>query len=80
MLRKNVKFYKWQNGSKMQYLVNLATENHFGVDLSRGKYCKILIATNVLSRGMDCNFIANLVSFDLPQDEFGKADCETYLH
>jgi len=41
---------------------------------------KILITTNVLSRGIDIEQVTIVVNFDLPVDVNGKADCETYLH
>jgi len=41
---------------------------------------KILITTNVLSRGIDVEQVTIVVNFDLPVDVAGKADCETYLH
>jgi len=41
---------------------------------------KILITTNVLSRGIDVEQVTIVVNFDLPVDVNGKADCETYLH
>lgn len=41
---------------------------------------KILITTNVLSRGIDVEQVTIVVNFDLPMDQNGQADCETYLH
>jgi len=41
---------------------------------------KILITTNVLSRGIDVEQVTIVVNFDLPVDMSGNADCETYLH
>jgi len=41
---------------------------------------KILITTNVLSRGIDVEQVTIVVNFDLPVDVYNKADCETYLH
>jgi len=41
---------------------------------------KILITTNVLSRGIDIEQVTIVVNFDLPVDVNGEADCETYLH
>jgi len=41
---------------------------------------KILITTNVLSRGIDVEQVTIVVNFDLPIDVTGTADCETYLH
>lgn len=41
---------------------------------------KVLITTNVLSRGIDVEQVTIVVNFDLPVDLNRKADCETYLH
>lgn len=41
---------------------------------------KVLITTNVLSRGIDIDQVNIVVNFDLPINQEGKADCETYLH
>lgn len=41
---------------------------------------KVLVTTNVLSRGIDIEQVTIVVNFDLPVDQAGDADCETYLH
>ncbi|XP_022913607.1 DEAD-box helicase Dbp80 [Onthophagus taurus] len=41
---------------------------------------KVLITTNVLSRGIDVEQVTIVVNFDLPLDGNGQPDCETYLH
>ncbi|XP_022257110.1 DEAD-box helicase Dbp80-like isoform X2 [Limulus polyphemus] len=41
---------------------------------------KVLITTNVCARGIDVEQVTVVVNFDLPVDQKGKADCETYLH
>lgn len=41
---------------------------------------KVLITTNVLSRGIDVEAVTIVVNFDLPVDLQRQADCETYLH
>ena len=41
---------------------------------------KILITTNVMSRGIDVEQVTIVVNYDLPVDLNGRADCETYLH
>lgn len=41
---------------------------------------KVLITTNVLSRGIDVEQVTLVVNFDMPMDMNRKADCETYLH
>uniref|UniRef100_A0A1A9X3F0 RNA helicase n=1 Tax=Glossina brevipalpis TaxID=37001 RepID=A0A1A9X3F0_9MUSC len=50
------------------------------LDRFRVGYEKVLIATNVLSRGIDIEQVTIVVNFDLPIDGEGNADCETYLH
>uniref|UniRef100_A0A8C5E9L9 RNA helicase n=1 Tax=Gouania willdenowi TaxID=441366 RepID=A0A8C5E9L9_GOUWI len=41
---------------------------------------KVLVTTNVCSRGIDVAQISLVVNFDLPVDIDGNADSETYLH
>jgi len=41
---------------------------------------KIIIATDVLCRGIDVEQVTIVVNFDLPLDKEGRANCETYLH
>jgi ATP-dependent RNA helicase DDX19/DBP5 len=41
---------------------------------------KVLITTNVSARGIDVEQVTVVVNFDLPTDQGGQADCETYLH
>ncbi|XP_056129520.1 ATP-dependent RNA helicase DDX19A [Lampris incognitus] len=41
---------------------------------------KVLVTTNVCSRGIDVEQVSIVVNFDLPVDREGKADNETYLH
>ncbi|XP_067140022.1 DEAD-box helicase Dbp80-like [Centruroides vittatus] len=41
---------------------------------------KVLITTNVCARGIDIEQVTLVVNFDLPVDQKGNADCETYLH
>lgn len=50
------------------------------LDRFRAGLEKVLITTNVLSRGIDVEQVTIVVNFDLPMDANGKADCETYLH
>lgn len=50
------------------------------LDRFRAGLEKVLITTNVLSRGIDVEQVTIVVNFDLPVDLEGKADCETYLH
>ncbi|GBL87069.1 DEAD-box helicase Dbp80 [Araneus ventricosus] len=41
---------------------------------------KVLITTNVCSRGIDVEQVTLVVNFDLPVTVSKEADCETYLH
>uniref|UniRef100_A0A3P8UHP7 RNA helicase n=1 Tax=Amphiprion percula TaxID=161767 RepID=A0A3P8UHP7_AMPPE len=41
---------------------------------------KVLVTTNVCSRGIDVEQVSLVVNFDLPVDLDGNADSETYLH
>lgn len=41
---------------------------------------KVLVTTNVCSRGIDVEQVSIVVNFDLPVDLDGNADNETYLH
>ncbi|XP_031650383.1 ATP-dependent RNA helicase DDX19B isoform X5 [Oncorhynchus kisutch] len=41
---------------------------------------KVLVTTNVCSRGIDVEQVSVVINFDLPIDKDGNADNETYLH
>lgn len=41
---------------------------------------RVLVTTNVCSRGIDVEQVTLVVNFDMPVDTQGRADCETYLH
>lgn len=41
---------------------------------------KVLIATNVLARGIDIKSVMMVLNYDLPLDKSNKPDYETYLH
>ncbi|KAF8764327.1 ATP-dependent RNA helicase DDX19B like protein [Argiope bruennichi] len=41
---------------------------------------KVLITTNVCARGIDVEQVTVVINFDLPVNQKGEADCETYLH
>lgn len=45
----------------------------------RSNQFRILLATNVLSRGIDVSQVSMVINYDLPQRD-GVADVETYLH
>ncbi|KAK4878991.1 hypothetical protein RN001_007137 [Aquatica leii] len=60
---------------------DLTVEQRIAVlDRFRNGQEKVLITTNVLSRGIDVEQVTIVVNFDLPLDVNGRADCETYLH
>lgn len=60
---------------------DLTVEQRLAVlDRFREGLQKVLITTNVLSRGIDIEQVNIVVNFDLPVNQEGKADCETYLH
>lgn len=48
-------------------------------DFRNGKF-KVLITTNVLSRGIDILQVTLVINYDMPVDFDGRPDPETYLH
>ncbi|PXF41679.1 ATP-dependent RNA helicase DBP5 [Gracilariopsis chorda] len=51
------------------------------IDEFRAGITRVLITTNVLSRGVDVLAVNAVINYDLPTDKFGRnADPETYLH
>lgn len=50
------------------------------IDRFRTGSAKVLITTNVLSRGIDVSSVSMVVNYDVPDDKEGHADPETYLH
>jgi ATP-dependent RNA helicase DDX19/DBP5 len=48
-------------------------------DFRSGKF-KVLVTTNVLSRGIDILQVTLVVNYDMPVDQEMRADPETYLH
>jgi ATP-dependent RNA helicase DDX19/DBP5 len=48
-------------------------------DFRAGKF-KVLVTTNVLSRGIDILSVTLVINYDLPVYQDGRADPETYLH
>mmetsp|Transcript_19739 Transcript_19739/g.33913 ORF Transcript_19739/g.33913 Transcript_19739/m.33913 type:complete len:470 (+) Transcript_19739:42-1451(+) len=48
-------------------------------DFRRGQ-SKVLITTNVLSRGIDISQVTLVINYDVPFNKHGKPDPETYLH
>lgn len=43
-------------------------------------FVTILIASNHFSRGIDVDLVKIVINYDIPVDQFGKADCKSYLH
>ncbi|KAI9873450.1 MAG: RNA helicase required for poly(A+) mRNA export [Pleopsidium flavum] len=50
------------------------------IDAFRTGLAKVLITTNVLSRGIDVQSVSMVVNYDVPEDGRGNADPQTYLH
>ncbi|KAH3674336.1 hypothetical protein WICMUC_003362 [Wickerhamomyces mucosus] len=50
------------------------------IDDFRSGRSKVLITTNVLSRGIDIPTVSMVVNYDLPTDKQGRPDPSTYLH
>ncbi|MCJ1349610.1 RNA helicase required for poly(A+) mRNA export [Peltigera leucophlebia] len=50
------------------------------IDEFRSGKAKVLIATNVLARGIDVQTVSLVVNYDLPLTATGQPDTETYLH
>ncbi|KAK9446417.1 P-loop containing nucleoside triphosphate hydrolase protein [Limtongia smithiae] len=41
---------------------------------------KVLVTTNVIARGIDVASVSMVINYDIPTDEFGEPDPQTYLH
>ncbi|KAK9453278.1 P-loop containing nucleoside triphosphate hydrolase protein [Dipodascopsis uninucleata] len=50
------------------------------LDDFRAGRSKVLITTNVLARGIDVASVSMVINYDVPTDEAGRADPQTYLH
>lgn len=50
------------------------------IDEFRHGTTKVLVTTNVLSRGVDIAAVSTVINYDLPTDRFNMVDPETYLH
>lgn len=50
------------------------------IDEFRHGTTKVLVTTNVLSRGVDIAAVSTVINYDLPTDRFNLVDPETYLH
>lgn len=46
----------------------------------RSGHAKVLITTNVLARGIDVQTVTMVINYDIPTDQRGNPDYETYLH
>ena len=57
-----------------------AAERDAVMDNFRSGKSKVLITTNVLARGIDVNQVNMVINYDLPVDQRGNPDFETYLH
>ena len=57
-----------------------ATERDATIDDFRDGKSKVLITTNVVSRGIDILQVNMVVNYDMPLTVDGKPDAETYLH
>eukprot|EP00005_Dracoamoeba_jomungandri_P004026 CAMPEP_0174250880 /NCGR_PEP_ID=MMETSP0439-20130205/902_1 /TAXON_ID=0 /ORGANISM="Stereomyxa ramosa, Strain Chinc5" /LENGTH=467 /DNA_ID=CAMNT_0015331057 /DNA_START=18 /DNA_END=1421 /DNA_ORIENTATION=- len=56
------------------------SERDFVIDEFREGKTKVLISTNVLSRGIDILQISLVINYDLPLDKTNKPDYSTYVH
>ncbi|KAK5798900.1 DEAD-domain-containing protein [Linnemannia elongata] len=50
------------------------------IDSFRAGKSKVLITTNVIARGIDIANVNMVVNYDMPTDQYGRPDPETYLH
>lgn len=50
------------------------------IDEFRTGKCKVLIATNVIARGIDIQQVTLVINYDMPLTQRGEPDAETYLH
>ncbi|KAL4402435.1 RNA helicase required for poly(A+) mRNA export [Malassezia pachydermatis] len=50
------------------------------IDEFRSGKCKVLIATNVIARGIDIQQVTLVINYDMPLTQRGEPDAETYLH
>lgn len=55
-------------------------ERDFVIDRFRNGHCKVLISTDVISRGIDVLQVSLVINFDIPLTEDKQPDPETYLH
>ncbi|GAA5798224.1 hypothetical protein HPULCUR_003624 [Helicostylum pulchrum] len=48
-------------------------------DFRRGIF-KVLVTTNLISRGIDISTVSLVINYDMPLDRLGNPDAEVYLH
>lgn len=48
-------------------------------DFRRGIF-KVLVTTNLISRGIDISTVSLVINYDIPLDRTGNPDAEVYLH
>ncbi|KAI8076124.1 ATP-dependent RNA helicase DBP5 [Thamnidium elegans] len=48
-------------------------------DFRRGIF-KVLVTTNLISRGIDITSVSLVINYDMPLDRYGNPDAEVYLH
>ncbi|KAI3620183.1 hypothetical protein CBS9595_002150 [Malassezia furfur] len=56
------------------------TERDKTIDNFRSGRSKVLIATNVIARGIDIQQVTLVINYDMPLTQKGEPDTETYLH
>ncbi|KAI0220641.1 RNA helicase required for poly(A+) mRNA export [Massospora cicadina] len=56
------------------------TERDRLIDTFRSGKAKVMVTTNVVSRGIDISQVNLVINYDMPFDLDGKPDLETYLH
>lgn len=57
-----------------------STERDIIIDDFRRAKFKVLISTNLVSRGIDIRQVSLVVNYDMPLDVRGYPDAEVYLH
>jgi len=50
------------------------------IDAFRAGNSRVLVTTNLLSRGVDVLSVSLVINFDVPETKFGAPDFESYLH
>lgn len=55
-------------------------ERDMVMDAFRNGKTKVLLTTNVIARGIDISQVTLVINYDMPTDNNGRPDPETYLH